>query len=239
MLILALDTCDSRGSVALLRDGEPLAVGRHDGEQDYSAWLLPAVHRVFRTAGIEGVGKVDLLSVAAGPGSFTGLRVGLTSVKAWSEVHGTPIAAASRLEALAALQVGPEPWIAAFIDAHRGQVYGGLYRRDGEALVREGVEVVEAPDEFVGRVDEVIGSEPVGWISLDPEIVEATLRWKLGKSRRPEITHVEPELAVAIGRLGWQKAQRGETTDALRLDANYVRRSDAEILWKGSAAHAK
>lgn len=239
MLILALDTCDSRGSVALLRDREAVAVIRHEGEEDYSGWLLPAVQGVLRNAGLAKAGEVDLLSVAAGPGSFTGLRVGLTTVKAWAEVYGKPIVAVSRLEAVAVTAGGEKPWVAAFVNAHREQVFGALYRREGQILQQEGDEVVERPDEFVARVDERAGNEAMEWASLDPEVVADASGWRLGKARRSPITRVEPELAVAIGQLGWEKAQRGETTDALRLDANYVRRSDAEIFWKGSAAHAK
>ena len=100
MLLLALDTCDSRGSVALLRGGQVLEVLAHESAEEYSSWLPGAVERVLKAAG-QSMEKVEAYAVASGPGSFTGLRVGLTTVKAWSEVFGGRIAAVSRLEAVA------------------------------------------------------------------------------------------------------------------------------------------
>lgn len=238
MLILALDTCDSRGSVAVLRDSAVLGVSGHETEEDYSGWLLPAVKRVLQEAGVN-LADIELFCAAGGPGSFTGLRVGLTTVKAWIEVYRRPAAAVSRLEAIAALAGGGEPWVASFVDAHRGQVFGALCRRRGESLERIGDELAIGPEEFVRHVDEVAANEPVAWASLDPEMATATHAWRSGRVTRPAIARVAPQLAVAVGRLGLGKAKAGEVTDALRLDANYVRRSDAEIFWKGNAAHAK
>src|ERR1700740_3445388 len=102
MLLLALDTCDARGSVALLRDAEALQTVARDTAEDYSSWLLPAIQRV-----LDGTGTllpdVDAYAVAGGPGSFTGVRIGLTTAKAWAEVYGRKIAAISRLETLGTL----------------------------------------------------------------------------------------------------------------------------------------
>jgi tRNA threonylcarbamoyladenosine biosynthesis protein TsaB len=238
VLILALDTCDARGSVALLRDSQVLGVARHNTDEDYSAWLLPEVKRVLRSAGV-ALGDIELFCAAAGPGSFTGLRVGLTTVKALSEAYGRSVVGMSRLEAVASFAGGDQPWVAAFIDAHRGQVFGALFRRSAEGLRLVSQEVVEQPEEFLAWVDGVTASESVAWASLDPEILTALRSWRLGKPNRGEILRVEPELATRIGQLGLKKAERGEVTDALRLDANYVRRSDAEIFWKGTGPHAK
>src|SRR5271157_4710992 len=100
-----MDTCDARGSVALLDGQNVLATAIHDNGEDYSTWLLPAVNRVLSAAGHK-LTDVDLYAAAAGPGSFTGIRIALTTVKAWNEVLGKPIAAVSRLEALAVQAVG-------------------------------------------------------------------------------------------------------------------------------------
>src|ERR1700745_1447675 len=100
MLILALDTCDSNGSVAVLRDTEVLQTHAHETGEDYSSWLLNAISDLLRAAGL-ALSEMDAYAVTAGPGSFTGVRVGLTTVKAWAEVYGKPVAAVSRLAALA------------------------------------------------------------------------------------------------------------------------------------------
>ena len=123
MLILALDTCDLHGSVALLRDNSVLQTESHDTPEDYSSWLLPAVGRVLEAASSK-LDQVDVFAAAAGPGSFTGVRVGLTTVKAWAEVYGRGIAAVSRLEALAEESSGKAPYVAPFFDARRNQVFG-------------------------------------------------------------------------------------------------------------------
>src|SRR5882762_4104478 len=110
-MVLAIDTCDSRGGVALLRGDELLGVSVHETTEDYSSWLLPAVDRVLKNAGIE-MAEVDGYGVAAGPGSFTGVRVGWTMVKAWGEVYGKPIAAVARLEAVALQARGGTEYVA-------------------------------------------------------------------------------------------------------------------------------
>src|SRR5690242_3310774 len=129
VIVLAIDTCDSRGSVAVLRDATVVKVLAHESEEDYSSWLLPAVGKSLEGSGLR-VQDVDAYAAAAGPGSFTGVRVGLTSVKAWAEVYGKRIVAVSRLEALAAEALGEAGWVAAFFNAQRGQVFAAIYRRN-------------------------------------------------------------------------------------------------------------
>lgn len=236
MLTLAIDTADARGSLALLRDSHVLKVVRHDSPENYSSWLLPAIQELASSGA--SLRDVELYAVAGGPGSFTGLRVGLTAVKAWSEVHNRPIASVSRLEAMATEVEGSPPWIAVYADAHRGQVFGALYRRQRSGLALVGEEMVISPQGFLSWVEEHAGKSAenaTAWASLDPEIMRQQPAWP----EEAEVQPIDPVLAPAIGRLGLRMAQQGRATDALHLDANYVRRSDAEILWKGSPAHAK
>src|ERR1700689_236571 len=128
MNLLALDTCDARGSVSVLRDAEVLQTVEHDTADDYSIWLLPAIDRALHSSGLV-FADVDVYVTAAGPGSFTGVRVGLTTVKAWAEVTTKPIVSVSRLEVLASEAVGSQPWVATFTNAQRRQVFAALYRR--------------------------------------------------------------------------------------------------------------
>jgi tRNA threonylcarbamoyladenosine biosynthesis protein TsaB len=238
VLLLALDTCDSRGSVAVLRDGDVLEIVRHESAEDYSSWLLPAVQKVLNGAGL-AMEMVDAYAVASGPGSFTGLRVGLTTVKAWSEVYGRPIAAVSRLEALAAQAEGVSNAVAAFVDAHREQVFGALYRRKGERLERVEDEMVVAPGEFVEWVSERSGADRVAWVSPDPERIIHQRNWGEREKAGENVQIVSAFLAPIIGRIGYKKLVDNRITDALALDANYVRRSDAELLWKGGSGHGR
>src|SRR5258708_20345503 len=132
MKFIVIDTADARGSVAVLENDQWIRVESHWTDEDYSSWLLPAVHRVLVASGLT-LSQLDGYAVCAGPGSFTGLRVGLTTVKAWAEIYGKPIAAVSRLEALLEAVPGESPiaapFAAAHFDARRGQIFPALYRR--------------------------------------------------------------------------------------------------------------
>lgn len=234
MIVLALDTCDSRGSVAVLRDDTVLHVVAHDSSEDYSSWLLPAVGLVLQGSGLK-MANVDGYAVAAGPGSFTGVRVGLTTVKAWAEVYGKRIAAVSRLEAIAMQGLLGSSHVAAFVDAHRGQVFGAMFQRKGEVLQRLGEEMVIPPEKFIEAAAELANGGSISWVSIDAAVLPLEENWKAREARGEHVESVSSVLAPAIGRIGSRELAAGLFTDALSLDANYIRRSDAEIFWKGAA----
>ncbi len=233
VLILALDTCDARGGVALLRDESLLHAAPHTTTEDYSSWLLPAIASVLAPSKLI-LDDIDLYAVAAGPGSFTGVRVGLVTVKAWSEVHGRPIAAVSRLEAVAAQSTRSSAYVAAFIDARRNQIFAALYRRQAPALLeRVDDEMVIPPDKFLEWCLANAGSQEIDWLSTDPNCLTQTSQWSSRLTANETVQEISPLLAPRIGEIGYRLALRNQLTDALSLDANYVRRSDAEIFWKG------
>jgi tRNA threonylcarbamoyladenosine biosynthesis protein TsaB len=238
VILLAIDTCDPRGSVAILRDEEVIQVVPHETQDDYSIWLLPAVTEILRQAKLR-MEQVDVYAVAKGPGSFTGVRVGLTTVKAWGEVYGRQIAAVSRLEAIAAQAEVTGEIVAAFADAQRGQIFGALYRKNEGKLELVDEELVSAPAEFVEWVSKRSGEERVKWVSTDPERMTTVGSWVAREKKGEMIERVSPPLAPIIGRVGFRRAKENQLVDALRLDANYVRRSDAELYWKDEAARAR
>ena len=221
----------------MVRDSVVLHVLAHDTSEDYSVWLLPAIAQLLDSAGV-AFSDVDVYIAAAGPGSFTGVRVGLTTVKAWAEVTGKPIVSVSRLEALATQAGGSQPYVAAFANAQRRQVYGAVYRRGSESLDRVGEESVIAPDNFLALAVETAAGQSIQWISTDPEMLLETEAWRARQSVSAHqsvgecVLTASPVLAVPIGRLGYRLAQGKRFTDPLALDANYVRRSDAEVFWK-------
>jgi tRNA threonylcarbamoyladenosine biosynthesis protein TsaB len=238
MFLLSLDTCDGRGSVAVLRDESVLSTVSHETEEDYSSWLLPAVTRALEAANVV-LAAIDTYAVAAGPGSFTGLRVGLTTVKAWSEIYGKPIAAVSRLEALAVQVHSNAPYVAAFTDANRGQVFGCLYSRVDSKLQQVEEEMVIAPESFVVYAIARSKDKRIQWVSPDPKCVAETNAWAARRDLGETVLVIAPVLAPIIGRLGYQQAVDNRLTSSLALDANYVRRSDAEIFWKGPPSHGQ
>ena len=238
MITLAIDTSETRGSVAVLRDSASLSTHQHVDQSDYSAWLLPAVEQSLTKARTK-IEQIQLFAVCTGPGSFTGLRVGLTTVKAWAEVYGKQVVGVSRLEALARSAEATTLFVASCYDAQRAQLFGGLYRRKEHQLERIGDEVVTSPDDFAAIVDREANSDRVTWVSLDPELIQ---NLELVQRRTAAGDLVLPgsvELASTIGKIAAERAAKGEFSDSLNLDANYVRRSDAEIFWKGPAARVR
>jgi tRNA threonylcarbamoyladenosine biosynthesis protein TsaB len=235
MITLAMDTSEARGSVALLHGSITLARRTHTDGTDYSSWLLPAVGSILAEASLK-MEKLDLLAVATGPGSFTGLRVGLTTAKAWAEVYRKPIVGVSRLEALARSAESGAGFVAASYDAQRGQLFGAHYKRteDGVEPIME--ESVMHPEEFVDLANSLVGNQPLTWACLDPHMIEDLEGLRQRTAWGDRIVGCSPELASIVGVLGAESAARGRFSDPLSLDANYVRRSDAEILWKEAGA---
>jgi len=234
MIVLAIDTCEARGSIAILKDNAMLQAVPHAVSEEYSSWLLPAVDSALGLAEIT-LGEVDLFAAASGPGSFTGVRIGLTTVKAWSEVFGKPIVAVSRLEAVAAQSESTVHYVASFIDAQRDQIFGALYHRveGGLALIEE--EIVASPEVFAEWVDARSSGNEVGWISTDPDSLAKHPAWQSRAARGDKIQCVSCVLAPFIGKMAFQRALNGNVMDALSVDANYVRRSYVEVFQKGPA----
>jgi tRNA threonylcarbamoyladenosine biosynthesis protein TsaB len=252
MLILALDTSTRVGSVAVLHDQTVLAEVVSCPGEPYSVSFFGDLEGLLAPLRLS-VQQFDLFAVGAGPGSFTGLRGGLATVKAWSEIFTRPIAAVSCLEATASkirasgVTTCSGTLIAPVLDARRGQIFGCLYRLVSDAgdLQPLTEEAVMTSDEFVefvqGRIAAACISvekpgEPglvpeVVFVSPTPELIRPAIQCSnLAAARVEQVSGV---LAGDIGRLGYTRALRGDVVDALRLDANYVRRPDAERNWKG------
>jgi tRNA threonylcarbamoyladenosine biosynthesis protein TsaB len=238
VLTLALDTSSPAGSVAVLRDEKVVGTVSTCTDEIYSSRIFRHLDFLLTELSLS-LDQFDLFAVAAGPGSFTGLRVGLAAVKGWAEVYHKPIAAVSALEAVAAQSHSPSPLLVPVLDAHRGQVYFGMYARAGAngeyRLALDGEECVMTPEEFMEAL-------AVRGVSTECTIVTASAALISGAVSRYETGHpsnrgtrvdaVSAILAPHVGRLGVERARRGEVVNSLTLDANYVRRTDAELHWK-------
>lgn len=237
MLILALDTSSPAGSLAVLRDGKVVGVVSTWVDEIYSSRMFRHLDFILRELSI-GLDQFDVFAVAAGPGSFTGLRVGLAAVKGWAEVYGKPIAAVSALEAVAAQAHSAAPFLAPVLDARRSQLYYGFYVASSDkgqrTLKLDGQESVATPAEFLDALRSRSVSLPTV-VTPVPELIAGTISPTAasdGSQQKIAMEVVSTVLAPVIGQLGYLRAQRGELVDALTLNANYVRRSDAELQWK-------
>jgi tRNA threonylcarbamoyladenosine biosynthesis protein TsaB len=234
VLILALDTSSPSGSIAILRDEKVIGVLSTTGDETYSSRMFRQLEFLLAELKLSH-SDFDLFAVNSGPGSFTGLRVGITAAKGWAEVYAKPAAPISGLEAVAA-QSRRGAVVVPVLDARRGQVYFGFYQRQvtglmSGRLVREGDDRVATPEEFLSALRELSESASMVIVTPDPDIAGKFVSYsEIGDI---PVERVSKVLAPVIGALALERARRGETVDALALDANYVRRSDAELHWKG------
>ena len=229
MLILALDTSSPAGSLAILRDEKVIGVVSTWAEETYSARMFRHLDFLLRELSLD-LKQLDLFAVAAGPGSFTGLRVGLTAAKGWAEVYKKPTAGVSGLEAIAAQAHSSAPLLIPILDARRGQIYFGFYQRNDCGLTLGGEECVMTPGEFLETLHARAADSDFTIVTPEPEIISKVM--SQSEKRAPSVEQVSSVLAPLIGQLGYQRAKRGQLSDALSLDANYVRRTDADLHWK-------
>jgi tRNA threonylcarbamoyladenosine biosynthesis protein TsaB len=201
-LLLAIDTTSEFGSLALFLAGaegdrvlEEVAMHSPDG---FAHVMFPEIERLLARHNLK-ITDVEGFAAAAGPGSFTGVRVGLTAAKGLAEATGRKVVAVSNLQAIASF--GTRALRAPVIDARRGDIFGTVY--DAElGLV--------AP-EVVMKLDDWLRTLPAG-----TEVIEDA----------PKL------LAGAIARIAARRFQAGLAQDPAEIDANYVRRSDAELMWR-------
>lgn len=222
MWTLALETTSDHGSVALLDDDRP-AGERALTPRSYSTELFSALEAVLEAGGI-ALAQLDLIAVADGPGSFTGVRVGLTAAKGLVESLRKPALGVSTLRAVAAAAAVEGP-VAALLDAQRGELYLGLFAAGAVGAAEE--EMLLTPEAAGRRLQEVPGIQ-----AFTPHAALAQVcqeRWLALGLAVPAPRNVPPLLAVPVGRLARRARLAGAGTDALGLEARYIRRSDAEM----------
>ena len=229
MWLLALDTSSKDASVALLRDDHLVSGVAPHSEEQHSIQLFRSIQQALAQASLPLAG-VDVYAVANGPGAFTALRVGLTVVKGLAEMHGKPVVAVSVLEAVAA-GAAAEGLLVPIVDAYRGQVFGGVYEKREGKLAGRSRERVMTMEEFLASLAQE-GVSPEACVFVSPQMSRWASVLAAGPYGAAPREGVSPALAEAVARCAARKIARGETLDALRLEANYVRRSDAELLWK-------
>ena len=241
VLVLAVDTSSPAGSLAVLQNNRTTGTVSASTSELYSSRMFRQLEFLLRELSLE-MDDFDLFAVATGPGSFTGLRVGLTAVKGWAEVYGKPIATVTTLEAVAVQSHSSNKKIVPVLDARRGQVYFAMYKRGfdhGRDLTLLRGEQVGTVEEFLAQLELQGNEEPPIVITPVPELLADLLSRSETKTNgsaaaQPQlrIEEASPALAPYIGCLGLVRARQGTLTDPLQVDANYVRRSDAELHWK-------
>jgi tRNA threonylcarbamoyladenosine biosynthesis protein TsaB len=197
--LLAIDTTSESGSIALADDGRVLEEVALDSPDGFAHILFPEIERLLARHGAK-ITDIEGFAAAAGPGSFTGVRVGLTAAKGLAEAAGRKVVAVSNLQALA--WFGTRLLRAPMIDARRGEIFGAVYDADLRLVASE----------VVMKYEDFLHTLPAG----DVEV----------------ITDAHKPLAGAIARIASARFLAGFAQDPAEIDANYVRRSDAELMWR-------
>ena len=211
MNLLSIDTCGSLGSVAVARLGDPAdpeILGQTElPGKTYSAQLVPAIRDLLAQHAV-AVSNLAAIVVTSGPGSFTGIRIGLSTAKGLAEAHSIPLVAVSRLAVLA----DKAQTSAAALDASRHEFY----------LRREAAESLLALDAFRDRA---------AALGPDLAVCEASVQ-----AVAPSAILVDPPTAADALRFALPRLRSRDYDDPLTLDGNYLRRSDAEIFSKPALA---
>jgi tRNA threonylcarbamoyladenosine biosynthesis protein TsaB len=210
MRILAIDTTSDFGSLALHENGSTLEEMPLHAVTGFSQVLYGYIDSLLRRHDWP-LASVDVFASAAGPGSFTGVRVGLTAAKGLADATGRGALAVSNLQALAAF--GETNARGVVMDARRGEIYAAVYDADLRLISPE---VVSSFPTWLSTV------EPAPKEIISPDFSAFRPSFALNIPVREQRT-----LAAAIARI----AERTPAVDPAYLDANYVRRSDAELFW--------
>jgi tRNA threonylcarbamoyladenosine biosynthesis protein TsaB len=216
--LLAIDTTSDHGSIALAEGERVLEEVPLESADGFAHVLFDAIRDLLRRHHLS-LTQVDGFASAAGPGAFTGVRVGLTAAKGLAEANARKVVAISNLEALASFDT--HELRAVVMDARRGQVFGAVY------------------DSALRPVQEEIVTELAPWLASLPKLLP---KGNLGivtsldlPTELPFPVIRPPEaLAGAVARIAAVRFAEGLGKDPAEIDANYVRRSDAELLWKDS-----
>lgn len=226
MKILAIETATVDQSVAILDDDRVLALTEQNEPNSHAKWLVPAIDRALRDCRLS-LSDLDGLALSIGPGSFTGLRVGLATLLGFRSVTGLPIAAVPTLEALASnVEPGPLP-ICSVLKCRQGELYWAQYEWIGagelKAMLEERVGPPAAISQTLRKPTVVVGS---AWELYGDQIVTAADR-RHGHFQPAPPERMKPS-ALSVGLLGLARLKRGELFESGQAPL-YVQRAEAEI----------
>lgn len=227
MKILALDTAAQTCSVAIIEDGSVLAELTKLNRRTHSRHIIGLIDTVCSLSDLE-IGDVDGFAVTIGPGSFTGLRIGLSTIKGLAFPLNKPVVGVSSLDALAWQCAQSAYPICALLDARKKEVYYCHYRFINNKLMKEGHEKLGAP---VSAVDGI--REPFIFVGNAALLYQRKISAELGKFAyfAPQGQHAIR--ASSVGYLSLTESYKQRTIDAGLLMPKYIRKPDAELKFRG------
>ena len=223
MIVLGIETSTMHGGVALLAEDRLLASYALSVEATHSERLLPSIDRVLADAGL-GLKDLSGLAVAIGPGSFTGLRIGLSTVKGLATTTGLPVVGVPTLEAMAwAMPFAAHP-ICPMLDARKAEVYAGLFRFTEGAVTRVMPEAALRPEELVERID-----GPTIFLGDGARAYAGLLHEALGARALFPPVALRGGNPALVAELGLWRLRRGAADSLEHLVPMYLRPSEAEL----------
>lgn len=225
MLILAIDTSSSTATTALIENGSLLVEYTQNSGRTHSQRLMPMIDEMFKSCGKKPE-DVDLYACAAGPGSFTGLRIGATAVKAMAQVFDKPIAAIPTLDALAYNLYNYDGLLCPMLDAQRGAVYSALYKWENNKLIKiEDYRVIDAKE----LVDKLTAfNQKVAILGDGVEIAAKHIATNNNNINLAPVGSLQPR-ASSCAVLAEQMQAQGNLESSYSFMPVYIRKSQAEV----------
>ena len=223
MLVLGIETATNTGSVALVREKETISISPPQIVKTHSQSLLKSINDLLTDAKLS-IKDVNGVAISIGPGSFTGLRIGLSVAKSIAYSTGCDIIGVSTLKAFALRHTNHKGLVAPLIDARRNEIYGALFEVLGDAVHRKTNDMICEVSEFIRLIGEPVTFAGSGALKFKNAIVEEL---------REKALFATPDLqfpsAETVAHLGLKKILTGNKDDVKTLTPVYIRKSDAEI----------
>jgi len=230
MKVLAVETATSWQSVAILDDSRVLARYDHDAAGSHAKLLLPTIDRLLRETGLT-LKQLDGLAVSIGPGSFTGLRVGLATLLGFRTINQLPLAVVPTLEGMAWNLRGTSALLCPILNSRRGELYWALFRWTGDGRLERVISEQVGTAAILGK--SLTGSVLVfgeGW-TVEAPAIRASIPPSTTVVEAPDLA-MKPS-AVSIGLAGIERLRRGESA-GIGISPLYVQRTAAELKYEES-----
>ena len=223
MLVFGIDTCCMAATAALVAEDRLVAQTVQNNKKTHSQRIMPMIEQMLYQAEIE-LSDIDCFAAAAGPGSFTGVRIGVATVKALAHAAGKPCVAVSTLQALAINVACFDGIICPIMDARRNQVYNALFK--GESMKRITEDRAISIDELLSALKETEGKIIFNGdgVAVFADKIKEELGERAVFARRMQMMN----LAASVAEIGCDMLERGETIEYTELSPQYLRLSQAE-----------
>ena len=223
MRILGIDTSSPKGSIAITLKDKIISEKAISGHASYSKNLFFLIDSILQDASLN-ISQIDAFAVSIGPGSFTGLRVGLSSALGFSLAQKKPVISVETLLAMVHTIPFTEYVICPVIDARKGELYTSFFQyNENRQICRLGDDRTVRPELLVNEIN-----KPTLFFGSGVDIYGGVLSQKLG-SLAVFDNYFSNTTAASVARLAYEKIKKGEGTEPVQLKPKYIRRPEAEI----------